>query len=143
MSAIPSIKPLSDKCPAGPANDRLADGRTTAEPGRREQGWAGRKPAGPAGPAAAPKGKPRPDGEKLPAVGRRAPGADLRGKLKWASIEKKISTHKLRHTYRTHLLDAGAERVDIEAPLGHERVATTRIDTDVGQERMEQVVGRL
>ena len=35
------------------------------------------------------------------------------------------------------------ERVDIKVQLGHERVATTRIDTDVGQERMEQVVGRL
>jgi site-specific recombinase XerD len=33
--------------------------------------------------------------------------------------------------------------VDIEALLGHESVATTPIDADVGQERMEQVVGRL
>jgi len=49
----------------------------------------------------------------------------------------------LRHTYAANPLDAGAERADIEAPLGHERIATTRIDADVGQERMERVVGRL
>ena len=34
-------------------------------------------------------------------------------------------------------------RVDIKALLGHESVATTQIYTNVGQERMEKVVGRL
>ena len=63
--------------------------------------------------------------------------------LQKAGIEKKVSPHKLRHTYATHLLNAGAERVDIQALLGHESVATNQIDTNVGQERMEQVVGRL
>ncbi len=50
--------------------------------------------------------------------------------------------HK-RHTYATNPLDARAERADIKAPLGHERIATTRIDADGGQERMEKVVARL
>ena len=36
-----------------------------------------------------------------------------------------------------------AELVDIKALLSHESIATTRIDTNVGQERMEKVVGRL
>jgi len=71
------------------------------------------------------------------------PGADLRGKLKRACIGKRILPHKLRHTYATNPLNAGAERVDIQALLGHESIATTQIDTHVGQERMEQVVGRL
>ena len=41
------------------------------------------------------------------------------------------------------MIPTGAELVDIKALLGHESVATTQIDTNVGQERMEQVVGRL
>jgi integrase/recombinase XerD len=32
--------------------------------------------------------------------------------------------------------------VDIKALLGHEDIATTQMDTHVGQERMEQGVGR-
>jgi integrase/recombinase XerD len=77
------------------------------------------------------------------AVSRQSAGAYLRGMLKQAGIEKKISPHKLRHTYATNLLNAGAELVDIKALLGHESISTTQIYTNVGQERMEQVVGRL
>jgi integrase/recombinase XerD len=69
--------------------------------------------------------------------------AYLRGMLKKAGIDKKISPHKLRHTYATNLLNAGAELVDIKALLGHESISTTQIYTNVGQERMEQVVARL
>jgi len=77
------------------------------------------------------------------AVSRQSAGAYLRGMLQKAGIEKKISPHKLRHTYATNLLNAGAELVDIKALLGHESIATTQIYTNVGQERMERVVGRL
>jgi integrase/recombinase XerD len=76
-------------------------------------------------------------------VSSQAARADLRGMLKKAGIDKKISPHKLRHTDATNLLNAGAERVDIKALLGHESISTTPIDTHVGQERMEQVVARL
>jgi integrase/recombinase XerD len=76
-------------------------------------------------------------------VSAQAARAYLRGMLQKAGIDKKISPHKLRHTYATNLLNAGAELVDIKALLGHESIATTQIYTNVGQERMEQVVGRL
>ena len=77
------------------------------------------------------------------AVSPQAARVYLRGMLQKAGIDKKISPHKLRHTYATNLLNAGAERVDIKALLGHENIATTQIYTNVGQERMEKVVGRL
>lgn len=67
----------------------------------------------------------------------------MRLMVKKAGIEKKISPHKLRHTYATNLLNAGAELVDIKALRGHESISTTQIYTNVGQERMEKVVGRL
>jgi len=58
--------------------------------------------------------------------------------LKKAGIDKKISPYKLRHTYATNLLNAGSERVDIQALLGHKSISTTQIYTHVGQERMER-----
>lgn len=67
----------------------------------------------------------------------------LRAMVRQAGIDKKISPHKLRHTYATNLLNAGAELVDIKTLLGYESVATTQIYTNVRQERMEKVVGRL
>ena len=47
--------------------------------------------------------------------------------LKQAGIEKKVSSHKLRHTYATNQLNAGAELVDIKALLGHESIATPQL----------------
>ena len=76
-------------------------------------------------------------------VSSQAAPAYLRGMLKQAGIDKKISPYKLRHIDATNLLNAGAERVDIQALLGHESVATTPMDSHVGPERMETVVARL
>ena len=76
-------------------------------------------------------------------VSSQAARAYLQGMLQKAGIDKKISPHKLRHTYAINLLNAGAELVDIKALLGHESISTTQIYTNVGQERMEKVVGRL
>ena len=93
--------------------------------------------------------KDRPRGEAVFAkadgkpISPQAARAYLRGMLEKAGIEKKISPHKLRHTDATNILNAGAERVDIQALLGHVHRATTPIDTHVGPERMEQGVARL
>lgn len=66
------------------------------------------------------------------AVSPQAARGYLRLIMKKAGIDKKISAHKLRHTYATNLLNAGAELVDIKTLLGHEIVATTQIYTNVG-----------
>ncbi|MDS4059872.1 MAG: tyrosine-type recombinase/integrase [Candidatus Contendobacter sp.] len=118
----------------------MADRRTTAEAGGRERRWAGRSLSRPS--AAASTRRARSPGRRK-AAGGPATGTDRRVMLKKAGIEMKILPHKLRHTYATNLLNAGAELVDIKALLGHESVATTQIYTNVGQEQMEQVVARL
>jgi integrase/recombinase XerD len=60
-----------------------------------------------------------------------------------AGIAKPITPHKLRHTYATRLLEAGAPLVDIQVLLGHVSLATTAIYTHVSAERMRRVVDNL
>jgi integrase/recombinase XerD len=58
-------------------------------------------------------------------------------------IDKKVTPHKLRHTYATRLLESGAELIDIQVLLGHVNLATTQIYTHVSEERMAGVVSKL
>jgi integrase/recombinase XerD len=44
---------------------------------------------------------------------------------KAAGITKVVSTHTLRHTYATHLLEEGMNIVTLKDLLGHERIETT------------------
>jgi integrase/recombinase XerD len=65
----------------------------------------------------------------LAAGGRGLPAADA---ARRPASRRRFQPHKLRHTYATNLLNAGAELVDIKALLGHESIATTQIYTNVG-----------
>jgi integrase/recombinase XerD len=47
---------------------------------------------------------------------------------------------KLRYTYATPLIEAGAEIMDIQVLLGHVNLATTQIYTHVSEDRMAGVV---
>ena len=63
----------------------------------------------------------------------------VRKAAKRAGIAKRVTPHTLRHSYATHLLEAGENIRKIQDLLGHSNLSTTQIYTHVSTNELKKV----
>jgi site-specific recombinase XerD len=60
-----------------------------------------------------------------------------------AHIDKRVSMHTLRHSFATHLLERKTDIRVIQVLLGHKKLETTSLYTQVASEILREVVSLL
>jgi integrase/recombinase XerD len=72
-------------------------------------------------------------------LGRQGCWKVLKAYARGAGLREVVSPHTLRHSFATHMLDAGADIRVVQELLGHASLATTQVYTLVSDSRLREV----
>jgi site-specific recombinase XerD len=78
------------------------------------------------------------DAQKQTAMYPRLVQLRLKRYLGSCGLDPHLTPHKLRHSYATHMLDAGADLRSVQELLGHAHLVTTQVYTHVTTDRLKK-----
>jgi integrase/recombinase XerC len=76
--------------------------------------------------------------KQISALNPRTVQLRLKKYLAAAGLDPTLTPHKLRHSYATHLLDAGADLRSVQELLGHAHLVTTQVYTHLSTDRLKK-----